>query len=814
MATPTVSPKRILSRIAENGLLSRETLAELRSELTHDRLTKQKLESCLVGPQRLTAFQYRQLLGGGRLRLGKYILLDQVGSGGMGRVYRGFHPILRRDAALKVLRRTTADDNSVVSTEQLVRRFQREMESLAKLRHPRIAIAYDAGSEGDDFYLAMELIEGVDLARLVDREGPLPIDLACQYAVQVLETLDYAHQVGLIHRDIKPSNIIVGPDGIKLLDFGLASFIRNAAEHTQLTETGGILGTPDFLAPEQARNAKQATPTADQYGVGATLYYLLTGEPPFPGGSCVEKILKHQTQPAPPPSRLRPDTPKPLDEIILRLLDKDPGSRFASASEAAGVLRQHCTNNHESSSVEVARNEQQTHSLRPTQSVSDQVTRTEVIIEPDDRQLQPIRSVEKSRRQQDSHWKIVLMGLCVLVFAGGAMAVYVSSNNHSSTLASSTKQEATTGSERDFTVANPLVEGSVLLEGDDRLAAAGSPYLVDTVRLRSNRGDSKSPESLIMAFAWADWENSNLPASVIILDVLGDSPPTAINTNGPIKSLALHPDEDVLAAACGHYNHASDGTVSLWDISEPTKPKFIRELKGHDGGNAQAIWYADDQLLTLRSRESQNPVPLIQIWDTSNGELIVQTIEEKRGASTTILLPANQSLLIGEYPNRLTLWDIRDWTVRWMEEIDESCIYDFCMSADEQHVIITAGGNDGSGGAIYLFNLIALKLKRLWVSPSDVTDLELMDDKRHVTWVTADGQRCQAELHTIHTQAVEDVVDLDTMDGWKWFHRTDPVTNVSVVGGLGSSFQLIRPKRKLQTIDLNDLLDPANHSLE
>jgi serine/threonine protein kinase len=145
------------------------------------------------------------------------------------------------------------------------------------------------GRAGKELYLAMEFVDGIDLSRRVHEEGPLNLDSACLCATQLLETLQYAHEQGLVHRDVKPSNVMSAANDIKLLDLGLAGFYLDHVDQTQLTESGGVLGTPDFLAPEQARGAGQAGPLSDVYSVGATLYMLLTGEPPFPGGSVVEK---------------------------------------------------------------------------------------------------------------------------------------------------------------------------------------------------------------------------------------------------------------------------------------------------------------------------------------------------------------------------------------------------------------------------------------------------------------------------------------------------------------------------------------------
>ncbi|MFK7821612.1 MAG: WD40 repeat domain-containing serine/threonine protein kinase [Planctomycetaceae bacterium] len=289
----------------------------------------------------LSEFQVRQAASGGLLTVGPYVLLDCIGRGGMGVVFRARHAVMQRDVAVKVLQFSPADTTLLEGQElQAHRRFQREIESLASLRHPNIVEAYDAGRDGRVAYLAMELLDGTNLAQHVRENGPLDCKKACEITATVLDALHHAHQQGMVHRDVKPSNMMLTPSGVKLLDLGLASSMLSSGAEVTLTETGSVLGTPDFLAPEQAIDSASAGPAADQYGAGASLYFLLTGEPPFPGRTATEKLLKHQTESPQCPSRLEPEIPSSVDNVVLRLLAKEPGNRFDSAAEASSAIRE------------------------------------------------------------------------------------------------------------------------------------------------------------------------------------------------------------------------------------------------------------------------------------------------------------------------------------------------------------------------------------------------------------------------------------------------------------------------------------------
>ena len=250
----------------------------------------------------------------------RYRILRKLGSGGMANVYLAEDEELGRRVAIKILNERYAND------ELFNERFRREAKSAAALSHPNIVSIYDRGEASGIPYIAMEVIEGRSLKELILTRGPLPIPLALEYARKILDALRFAHRNGIIHRDIKPHNILIGPEGrLKVTDFGIAR-----AGASQMTEVGSIMGTAQYLSPEQARGAPVAAPS-DLYSAGVVLYEMLTGQVPFNGDSPIEIAMKHVNEAPRPPSELNPDVTAELDQVVLRALAKDPHDRYQTA---------------------------------------------------------------------------------------------------------------------------------------------------------------------------------------------------------------------------------------------------------------------------------------------------------------------------------------------------------------------------------------------------------------------------------------------------------------------------------------------------
>jgi eukaryotic-like serine/threonine-protein kinase len=257
---------------------------------------------------------------------GRYRILRKLGSGGMANVYLAEDEDLGRRVAIKILNDRYAND------ELFIERFRREAKSAAALSHPNIVSIYDRGEAEGTYYIAMEVIEGRSLKELILTRGPLPIGQAIAYTFEILDALRFAHRHGIIHRDVKPHNILIGGERLKVTDFGIAR-----AGASQMTEAGSIMGTAQYLSPEQARGAP-VTASSDLYSVGIVLYEMLTGKVPFSGDSAIEIAMKHLNEVPKPPSKVRPEIPEDLDHVVLRALAKAPEDRYQTAEEFAEDL--------------------------------------------------------------------------------------------------------------------------------------------------------------------------------------------------------------------------------------------------------------------------------------------------------------------------------------------------------------------------------------------------------------------------------------------------------------------------------------------
>jgi serine/threonine-protein kinase len=258
---------------------------------------------------------------------GRYRIVRKLGAGGMADVYLAEDQELGRRVAIKILNGRHAND------DQFIERFRREAKNAAALNHPNIVSIYDRGEAQETYYIAMEYLDGRTLKELVIGHGPAPVNVAVEYARQILSALRFAHRHGIVHRDIKPHNVLVDREGrVKVTDFGIAR-----AGTSQMTEAGSIVGTAQYLSPEQARGT-EVDQRSDLYSLGIVLYELLTGETPFDGDTPVEIAMKHLSTVPTPPSQLRKDIPHDLDMVVMRALAKDPADRYQSAEEMESDL--------------------------------------------------------------------------------------------------------------------------------------------------------------------------------------------------------------------------------------------------------------------------------------------------------------------------------------------------------------------------------------------------------------------------------------------------------------------------------------------
>lgn len=333
------SVEHLINLLAQHELIPSEQLTELKLTLAGRVDEPKRLGKYLVQRRWLTLYQLRQIFQGlaADLVIGPYRVLDHLGKGGVSQVYKAWDTAQKRVVALKVIH------PDLLSNVEAFGRLQREMMAATRLNHPNIVKALDVDLGSQRHYYAMELVEGTDLQKMMQLSGSLPVSVACNFTRQAALGLQHAHELGLVHRDIKPGNLVFIEDGhlIKILDFGLARLhqSRQTKQDVNLTMEGSLIGTADYLAPEQSRNPSGVDIRADIYSLGCTLFHMLAGQPPFPGGTAIHKIYMHQSQePAPPLESHRPDVPAGLAAVVKKMMAKNPDDRYRTPAAVAAAL--------------------------------------------------------------------------------------------------------------------------------------------------------------------------------------------------------------------------------------------------------------------------------------------------------------------------------------------------------------------------------------------------------------------------------------------------------------------------------------------
>ncbi len=323
--------------VARTGLLEEPTLSTLAQEIRAEGAASQEeVAAKLVERQVLTPYQAERLLvGEGQdcILAGRYHLLEKIGTGGMGSVFRARDTKLDRIVAVKVMAPHRLSDADAVA------RFKREARALAQLALPNVVQAFDSGEDQGRNFLVMEFVKGIGLHQLVRDKGKLPPTIAADYVYQTAIGMQRAHERGMVHRDLKPANLLLTPDGeIKILDLGLARFVQDHLPDAEITRDNVGLGTPDYMAPEQFRDARSVDPRADIYALGCTFYYLIAGLVPFPGSSLSEKAHAHENKEPPPLEERCPEISAGLTMIVSRMMAKRPADRFQSMRAVAEAL--------------------------------------------------------------------------------------------------------------------------------------------------------------------------------------------------------------------------------------------------------------------------------------------------------------------------------------------------------------------------------------------------------------------------------------------------------------------------------------------
>ncbi len=323
--------QEFVKQLEDSRILASDTLQDFLPP-RRDPKDSEDLARELVRQKKLTKFQAEEVWRGrGKsLVLGNYTILDKIGAGGMGQVFKAEHRRMRRVVAVKML------PDAMLKNAAVVARFEREVMAAAKLNHPNIVTAFDADNANGVHLLIMEYVEGTDLAALVKKNGPCAVEQAVNYILQAARGLEAAHALGIVHRDIKPANLLLDQKGVvKILDMGLARLSADAdlGKQAELTNTGAIMGTVDYMAPEQALDTKTADARADVYSLGCSLFYLLTGQATYQGDTLMKKLLAHREQPIPSIRTIRPEVPEQIDAVYRQMVAKRIEDRYQTMTE-------------------------------------------------------------------------------------------------------------------------------------------------------------------------------------------------------------------------------------------------------------------------------------------------------------------------------------------------------------------------------------------------------------------------------------------------------------------------------------------------
>ncbi len=598
----------------------------------------------------------------------KFRILGELGRGAMSVVYKAEHRLMGKTVALKIITR------ALLADPETLERFYREVRAAARLDHANIVRALDADCAGDLHVLVMEFVEGVSLDQAVQMKGALPVPLACHYVCQAAQGLQHAHDQGMVHRDIKPGNLILTPAGqVKILDFGLARLAHEPdPKATGLTRRGDFLGTPDFVAPEQAMDASQADIRTDVYSLGCTLYYLLAGRPPFQEDTVVKQVMAHIDQEAPPLHQLRPEVPQALSAVVARMLAKDPAQRFQKPAEVGEALAPFCDSQRAAGLIPVDFEDDRDD--RRDKPGSSSVSRNQATVLPGGKTQLVLRlpvpasspgvSPRPTRPDQPGRsWlpRKTRRLIAAAVGAGllvGALAVWAGSLFQGQTKPGSPDPDEPPGNASEPNPRKDLILTghtaqvySVAFSPDGkRIVSGGSDKTIKLwdaqtgSEIRTLQGHAAQVYSVAFSPDGKQIVSGSSDKTIKLWNAqTGSEIRTLQGHTDWVLSVAFHPDGKRIASG------SWDNTVKVWNADSGGEPVT---LKGHTSAVSSVAFRADGKQIVSGSWDN-----LVKVWNADTGSEILTFKGHTSGVSSVAFRADGKQIVSGSWDNTVKVWN-------------------------------------------------------------------------------------------------------------------------------------------------------------